>query len=239
MAIGEICIATNGGPRDKCHRSLLFTQTQQFRMHPEILQWSNDTFYSGRMLPLQNPPTNNAMLPYTVITIVNREVEFLEKLLRFCQKLAKATTWSYGIICGNATSKIDFEKMIKQNLTQQLFFLLLKLFSFCFAILRAHSVLHLRDIEVGQSDTFHGREKDVIVISALQPADGFTAFPTETNLLIALSRANHALVFCGAFGQMTTKHPLHNTLQAMVSNAAERKRLFSISQSSDVEYVIA
>lgn len=94
------------------------------------------------------------------------------------------------------------------------------------------------DIEIGLSETFEGREKDVIVISALKFANGFTSFPTQTHLLIALSRAKRALIFCGGFGHLQKTNLLYDTLQAIISDATQRNRFINVQCPANADDAI-
>lgn len=97
-------------------RTFFPTLDRQRRMHPEILSWPNNTFYGGKMLPLEKSAKSTLFWPYTVFqmnTIEDNEVSFVHKLLEFCVEFIKPSSFSYGIICGHRSSKEQLEEMIK------------------------------------------------------------------------------------------------------------------------------
>lgn len=104
---------------------------------------------------------------------------------------------------------------------------------------RKDDELRSDDIEVNQIESFQGREKDVIIISALKPVNGFASFHTRTHLLIALSRAKHVLIFCGNFVQLDETNSTHCELLAVVEDAKKRRRFLNVTHPQDVKNIIA
>lgn len=98
-------------------RILYPTLHKQRRMHPDIASWPNKIFYNNKMdlspiVRMRRSPFK----PYTVFqvnTIEDIEIEFVWQLLEFCFKIIKPNRCSYGIICGNPTSKDLIAEMIK------------------------------------------------------------------------------------------------------------------------------
>lgn len=85
-------------------------------------------------------------------------------------------------------------------------------------------------IEVSGYDSFQGREKDIIIMTALKPDDGFALFSTRENLLIALTRAKDSLILCCNFQHViTTINSMTSTWTALMHDANERKRFFDLN----------
>lgn len=93
---------------------------------------------------------------------------------------------------------------------------------------------HFNGIEVSSYDSFQGREKDIIIMVALKPVDGFALFSTKENLLIALSRARDSLIFCGNFQHVTTNiDSMTSTWTSLLDDAKARKRFYDLNGAFD------
>lgn len=91
-----------------------------------------------------------------------------------------------------------------------------------------------KSIEISDYDSFQGREKDIIIMVALKPVDGFTLFSTKESLLIALTRAKQTLILCGNF-----QHVLANVDEnssrwsAIIKDARDRNRFYDLNGTFD------
>ena len=101
-------------------------------------------------------------------------------------------------------------------------------------------------IEVSGYESFQGQEKDVILMVALKPKDGFKLFSTKENLLIALTRAKESLIFCGNFQYICSDlsadiaaeiNSMTNTWKALLDDAKTRKRFFDLNGAFDKQIV--
>lgn len=81
-------------------------------------------------------------------------------------------------------------------------------------------------MEISGYDCFQGVQKDVIIITALKPHDGFELLNTEENLIVALTRATDSVIFCGNFQHVLLNHghPLRSTWEEFTTDAKVRKR---------------
>lgn len=93
-------------------------------------------------------------------------------------------------------------------------------------------------IEVSEYDSFQGREKDVILMIALKPIDGFQLFSTRENLLIALTRAKESLILCGNFQHVYTHiDAMTSTWNAILDDAKQKKRFFDTNGTFDEKQI--
>lgn len=93
-------------------------------------------------------------------------------------------------------------------------------------------------VEVSSGLSFQGVEKDVIILVALKPVDGFAIFNTKESLLIALTRAKQSLIICGNFQNFyMANDPMSITWKTLMSNAKFRKRFFDLNGTFDGEQV--
>lgn len=89
-------------------------------------------------------------------------------------------------------------------------------------------------VEVSDYDSLQGREKDVILMIALKPDDGFQLFSTMENLSIALTRAKGSLVFCGNFQHVCTNiDGMTSTWNSLLDDAKSRNRFFDTNGTFD------
>lgn len=101
-------------------------------------------------------------------------------------------------------------------------------------------------VEVSGYESFQGQEKDIILMIALKPDDGFKLFSTKENLLIALTRAKESLIVCGNFQYVCTDEitdvcnevdSMTNTWKALLNDAKERNRFFDLNGTFDRQLV--
>lgn len=91
-----------------------------------------------------------------------------------------------------------------------------------------------KGIEISDYDSFQGREKDIIIMVALKPIDGFVLFDTKESLLIALTRAKQTLIICGNFQHVLTKvDEVSSRWTAIIADAKIRNRFFDHNGTYD------
>lgn len=94
------------------------------------------------------------------------------------------------------------------------------------------------NVEVSGYDSFRGQEKDVIILTALKPDDGFKLLGTKENLLIALTRAKESLILCGNFQYVQTNiESMSNTWSSLLTDAKIRKHFFDLNGTFDESLV--
>lgn len=92
----------------------------------------------------------------------------------------------------------------------------------------------MKGIEVSGYDSFQGREKDIIIMVALKPVDGFTLFGTKENLLIALTRAKQTLILFGNFQHVLTNvDEMSSKWSTIIGDARVRGRFFDLNGTYD------
>ncbi|KAF5294950.1 hypothetical protein FQR65_LT10663 [Abscondita terminalis] len=161
----------------------------QYRMHPEISQFPNTTFYNGKLSDSscvkKRKSIFNSIQPYLVFnfdmeTIMNSQ-EYSNKAEIICvlkllnvlnKKYKKSNKFSVGVITpyNNQKSRINDE-------------------------LRGKT--YSSNVSVNTVDSFQGQEKDVIIMSCVR--ENSNNFVTdEQRLNVALTRAKHALYIIGS-----------------------------------------
>lgn len=217
-------------------RKLYPTLNQQRRMHQEICSWPNKYFYKQQMNMIAKQQRRTTFAPYSVFQVNNIEdieVDFLKQLLEFCVKGIDPKKCSYGIICGHPSSKGQIEAMLKYAKNE------IQINSSTFPI-NGIQILSIprenprfANIKVSGYDSFQGQEKDIIIMTALKPDDGFTLFGTNENLLIALTRAKESLILCGNFQYVSANVEWSNLL----SDAKIKKRFFDLNGIFDATQI--
>lgn len=177
------------------HASMLRTQ---YRMHPDIMAFSNHTFYDGKLetadLVMQrrqlfNEPAEfidtagagyqDEMNPETLSTFNKEEAEFvISHLLRLSEELSTESYVTYGVI---APYKAQVELLNKLLAGQGL------------------PIELMKRISVNTVDAFQGQERDVIIMSLTRSnSEGIIGFlADERRLNVAMTRARHKLVMVG------------------------------------------
>lgn len=93
-------------------------------------------------------------------------------------------------------------------------------------------------VEVSSCLSFQGQEKDVIILVALKPVDGFAIFSTKESLMIALTRAKKSLIICGNFQNFFLNvDKMSSTWNALMSDAKGRSRFFDLNGTFDEKIV--
>lgn len=85
-------------------------------MNAEISLWPNKFFYKNQMIALSKQNRKTLFKPYTVFqvnTIEDIEIQFLKLLLQQCFEVNKHMKCTYGIICGDPSSRTQIEDMLK------------------------------------------------------------------------------------------------------------------------------
>lgn len=93
-------------------------------------------------------------------------------------------------------------------------------------------------IKVSGCDIFQGNGKDVIIVSALKPHDGFELLNDLESLIIALTRASDSLIFIGNFQYVRQCDSSINVSMIRVwknflDDAKHRKRFFDLDGRFD------
>lgn len=98
-------------------KRFVYSLEQQHRMHESIYWWPNKYFYKNKMKKIRNARVRACTFtPYTVFQVNNIEdieIDFMEKLLKYCVKQMHPRKFSYGIVCGHPDSKTEIETLLK------------------------------------------------------------------------------------------------------------------------------
>ena len=155
----------------------------QRRMHPEILVFVNHAFYDGQLASeyTESSPVCQAE-PYKLLSCCGAE----EPIGTSFANTAEA------VVCVNAAKelRLSFRDVI----------IIAPYQAQCRALLAMKS-----GIPVHTVDSFQGREADAVVVSMVRTTkNGF--WDDERRLVVALTRARHALRVVGADGEHWSKH---------------------------------
>lgn len=72
---------------------------------------------------------------------------------------------------------------------------------------------------------FQGLEKDIIIVTALKPLNGFASLDNRDSLAITLTRARESLIFLGNFQYIRTKiDSMSDLWESFRIDAKQRKR---------------
>lgn len=105
----------------------MYSLNEQYRMHPEICQWSNKYFYDNRLTSAPKIVDNKfKLIPYGVFSLdciqSNRdgvhyhnqdEAKFVINVLKLMVKYAHPKSYSYGIITPYSKQKVELQNHIK------------------------------------------------------------------------------------------------------------------------------
>jgi superfamily I DNA and/or RNA helicase len=206
-------------PEDRSFaRTLLDTQ---YRMHPEIADFSNNAFYDSLLKNDASVCGTGYAHPFGALAFLDiRGAE--EKGLSISNEVeatyvselaaAIASEGDYGI--GVITPYRDQLRIIRQNLDR---------------------IPHLaRAVEVNTVDGFQGREKDIIILSAVRAnARGEVGFLTDHRRLnVAVTRAKKMLVICGC---ASTLRRGDEKWRMLVQHCEDRRRLFRMDGAASPE----
>ena len=166
--------------------------TEHFRCAPEIIQFSNETYYQGRLQPLRLPTSSEAMSPSLVDIYVrngrkigktneaeaDRIVLMIKDLVGECKRKRRSRPKSIGVISlvGDEQSRL-----IRGRLLDAI----------------GPEAYNLHDILVGEPPSFQGSERDVVFLSMVSSPG---SVPTQSQLMyhqrinVALSRARDRMV---------------------------------------------
>ena len=166
--------------------------TEHFRCSPEIIQFSNETYYQGRLQPLRLPTSSEAMSPSLVDIYVrngrkigktneaeaDRIVAMIRDLVEECKRQRRSRPKSIGVISlvGDEQSRL-----IRGRLLDAI----------------GPEAYNLHDILVGEPPSFQGSERDVVFLSMVSSPG---SVPTQSQLMyhqrinVALSRARDRMV---------------------------------------------
>ena len=166
--------------------------TEHFRSAPEIIQFSNETYYQDRLQPLRLPTSSEAMSPSLVDIYVrngrkigktneaeaDRIVAMVQDLVEECKRQRRSRPKSIGVISlvGDEQSRL-----IRGRLLDAI----------------GPEAYNLHDILVGEPPSFQGSERDVVFLSMVSSPG---SVPTQSQLMyhqrinVALSRARDRMV---------------------------------------------
>lgn len=172
---------------------------QQYRMHPDIVDYPNRSFYNSLIRTVYAPRPPIDVPPYCIVSVSSGDttqssvgVNETEAwgVARLAGALAGATR-DRGLSLAIITPYNAQKDLIKENLRK----------------------LHARStagVEVNTVDSFQGQERDVVVVSVARTHGvGFLSHAGRTNVM--LTRARHALLVC-LDPHATLKNPQWRTL---------------------------
>ena len=191
-----------------------FLLNTQYRMHPEILEFPNKSFYDSKLQSGENVLKHTISedeFPFVFIdtsgcgfyeemdekrkSYKNSQEYFLLREYMLTQK-EKQLPYSIGLISPYAGQVNFIEAEVEQD-----------------------EEMKGLNIEVNTIDGFQGQEKDVIYISLVRSNDqgnvGFLA--DERRLNVAMTRAKRKLVIIGDLATLTN-HPLYRQLSEIASS---------------------
>ena len=166
--------------------------TEHFRCSPEIIQFSNETYYQGRLQPLRLP-TSSEFNKFALVDIyvrngrkigktneaeADRIVSMIKDLVEECKRNRRSRPKSIGVISlvGDEQSRL-----IRGRLLDVI----------------GPEAYNLHDILVGEPPSFQGSERDVVFLSMVSSPG---SVPTQSQLMyhqrinVALSRARDRMV---------------------------------------------
>mmetsp|Transcript_19947 Transcript_19947/g.57299 ORF Transcript_19947/g.57299 Transcript_19947/m.57299 type:complete len:1755 (+) Transcript_19947:297-5561(+) len=166
--------------------------TEHFRCAPEIIQFSNETYYQGRLQPLRLPTSSEIMSPSLVDIYVrngrkigktneaeaDKIVSMIKDMIDQSNRSRRSRPKSIGVISlvGDEQSRL-----IRGRLLDVI----------------GPEAYNLHDILVGEPPSFQGSERDVVFLSMVSSPG---SVPTQSQLMyhqrinVALSRARDRMV---------------------------------------------
>jgi len=222
--VGRLEGAGNTPPMKGSKSPVLRLETQ-YRMHPAIMEWPSRYFYGGQLVA--GPQDRNCPLsPYTVLETTATEIsrngqiwneeeanyvaQIVSTVRRMDQKL------SIGVITFYAQQKkvINLALQNKKIPTEG---------SNC--------------VIVNTVDGFQGSERDVIIISCVRGGGDSIGFLADRQRLnVALTRAKFSMIVIGNIQTLKKKNEMFGEL---VANATERKCLFSLNNSTNLNSILS
>ncbi len=202
----------------------------QYRMHPDILAFSNKEFYGGQLVsddtiidrdsPFDEPVVfidtagagyKEQINPETLSTYNVEEAQFTIEFLRKIIDGHPEQEFSIGII---APYKAQIEEIQKAN---------------------RHSEYHTADLNlsINTVDAFQGQERDIIIISLTRSNDdgeiGFLSNIKRMN--VAMTRARHQLVIIGDSSTLCS-HPFYDEMVQFFQKNDQYRSVFEYQYES-------
>ncbi|GIY10503.1 helicase sen1 [Caerostris extrusa] len=196
-----------------------FTLTEQHRMQSQICHFPSKYFYSQQLESTVNIDERFIYCPlkpviiYDILTNTSgntfQDTETNEALIiaYICSQLLQAVpNASIGVIVTNENLTSLYRNPLSGNDA-------------------------LRNVEVNIVEKYQGKEKDIIIISCINPTSEDEAFlACKKKMNVAITRARQCLIICGHISSLT-KHP-HWT--ALMDDAKNRKNVISVSSLSQI-----
>ncbi|KAK5642264.1 hypothetical protein RI129_008431 [Pyrocoelia pectoralis] len=182
----------------------------QYRMHPEISQFPNRTFYNGRLQDSDSVKTRPSIFknlrPYVVFNFDMESIimsqEYVNKPETFCViKILNVITkrytnnYSIGIVTPYNNQKSEITRHLKM-------------------------IQYRPNITVNTVDSFQGQEKDIIIMSCVRENTN-NFLNDEQRLNVAVTRARHALIIIGSSSLFMT-----SSIFGTIRDDARRRKLF-------------
>ncbi|CAL1291229.1 unnamed protein product [Larinioides sclopetarius] len=200
--------------------------TEQHRMQSQICHFSSKYFYKGELLMAADVDERykySPLKPFVVYDILEREmpnppvnIEDNEPFIiaNICAQLLQAVpTASLGVIVPHE----DLAALYRIPLSL--------------------GDAALKEIEVNTVENYQGIEKDIIVISCVNPslfAESESFLSCENKMNVAMTRARQSLVICG---HVSSLMPFEHWA-ALINDAKGRKRFISVSTLRHIPFVI-
>ena len=209
----RLWILYNGDDDDNNHFNFSITLTEQYRMHPKILEFPNELFYNNKIKSgiNENERLNEELI--NNIPFPNKKIPLLFYHLN-----------SYEEITPNRSYKNLTEAEIIFQLIPKLIELKIEIKNIGIitpyngqkALLRKYfeSFEYLKDIQIESVDGFQGQEKDIIIVSTvrnnLYGSIGF--LKSERRLNVTLTRAKYGMIILGNCECLSKKNEMWKQL---------------------------
>jgi len=179
--------------------------TVQYRMHEDIMRWSSDELYGGR-LEAHDGVAQHSLADLPGARGTGEAAEALESPLLFfdttgCDLDEKEDEEGSRLNEGEAAAALRHARDLVETGVRPEDIGIISPYNGQVSFLRALRPDELRDIEISTVDGFQGREKEAIIISAvranLDRAVGFLSDRRRMNVAVTRARRQCALIACG------------------------------------------
>lgn len=169
----------------------------QYRMHPDIAKFPNETFYNGRLRTGSGVERTSPFAPYSLLNVMHgwetqKNGEICNAMEAKCVAFLSHAIYntlvrekmSMGIITPYRKQRDQIIGLLKERLSES----------------RQQKEFFAR-VSVNTVDSYQGQEKDVILLSCVRAQNnfsgqvGFLSSPKRLN--VALTRAKYSLIICG------------------------------------------
>jgi len=212
-------------PPMKMGKSPVLRLETQYRMHPAIMEWPSRYFYGGQLIAGSQNRTS-PLAPYTVFESTATEMykngqiwneveaKHVAQIVSVVRRMTKSL--SVGVITYYQKQKsvISLELQNKRISTEG-----------------------PDSVNVNTVDGFQGSERDVIIISCVRGGGDSIGFLGDRQRLnVALTRAKYAMIVVGNIQTLKSKNEMFGEL---VTNASQRKCLFPLNNSTNLEAILS